>query len=125
MRIKPSYLGLPELDGLETSLYYLETDSAEETTFCLQKAYDSAVDASRLFGQHGGRQSLEQALEQVRDARAGSVVLMVDPEGGSVTLGLTIEQSENLIDWTKIDGEMTHTIPIPDGKKFYPFALDK
>ena len=45
----------------------------------------------------GGGQSLEQVLEQVRDARAGSVVLTVDPEGDNITLGLTIEQSDNLI----------------------------
>ena len=64
-------------------------------------------------------------IEQVRDARAGSVVLTVDPEGNNITLGLTIEQSDNLTEWTKIDGEMTRTIPIPDGKKFYRFALDK
>ena len=75
--------------------------------------------------QGGGGQSLEQVLEQVRDARAGSVVLTVDPEGDTVTLGLTIEQSDNLTEWTKLDGEMTRTIPIPDGKKFYRFALDK
>ena len=46
-------------------------------------------------------------------------------EGDNITLGLTIEQSDNLIEWTKLDGEMTRTIPIPDGKKFYRFALDK
>ena len=75
--------------------------------------------------QGGGGQSLEQVLEQVRDARAGSVVLTVDPDGDNITLGLTIEQSDNLVEWTKLDGEMTRTIPIPDGKKFYRFALDK
>ncbi len=75
--------------------------------------------------QGAGGQSLEQVFEQVRDARAGSVVLTGDPEGDTVTLGLTIEQSDNLIEWTKLDGEMTRTIPIHDGKKFYRFALDK
>ncbi|MDB4810386.1 pentapeptide repeat-containing protein [bacterium] len=64
-------------------------------------------------------------LEQVRDARAGSVVLTVDPDGNNITLGLTIEQSDNLTQWTKLDGEMSRTIPIPEGKKFYRFALDK
>ena len=64
-------------------------------------------------------------LEAVRDARTGSVVLNVDPDGDNITLGLTIEQSDNLIEWTKLDGEMTRTVPIPDGKKFYRFALDK
>ena len=43
----------------------------------------------------------------------------------NITLGLTIEQSDNLIEWTKLDGEMSRTIPIPEGKKFYRFALDK
>ena len=75
--------------------------------------------------QGGGGQSLEQVLEQVRDARAGSVVLTVDPNGDNITLGLTIEQSDNLTEWTKLNGEMTRTIPIPEGKKFYRFALDK
>ena len=64
-------------------------------------------------------------IEQVRDARAGSIVLAVDPDDDNITLGLTIEQSDNLVEWTKLDGEMTRTIPIPDGKKFYRFALDK
>ena len=40
-------------------------------------------------------------------------------------LGLIIEQSDNLSQWTKLDGEMTGTIPIPDGMNFYRFALDK
>jgi uncharacterized protein YjbI with pentapeptide repeats len=64
-------------------------------------------------------------LEQIRDARAGSIVLTVEPDGQNITLGLTIEQSDNLVEWTSLDGEMTRTIPIPDGKKFYRFALDK
>ncbi len=73
----------------------------------------------------GGGQSLEEVLELVRDARAGSVVLSVNPNNNSVTLGLTIEQSDNLVEWTSLDGELTRTIPIPDSKKFYRFALDK
>ena len=34
-------------------------------------------------------------------------------------------KSDNLIEWTKLEGEITRTIPIPDGKNFYRFALDK
>tara|TARA_Y100001960_G_scaffold307448_1_gene363753 strand:- start:1112 stop:2176 length:1065 start_codon:yes stop_codon:yes gene_type:complete len=64
-------------------------------------------------------------LDQVRDARAGSIVLTVEPDGNNITLGMTIEQSDNLVEWTSLDGEMTRTIPIPDGKKFYRFAFDK
>jgi len=65
------------------------------------------------------------SLEEVQDGRAGSVVLTVEPDGDNITLGLTIEQSDNLVEWTKLNGDMTRTIPIPDGKKFYRFALDK
>ena len=64
-------------------------------------------------------------LEEVQEGRAGSIVLAVEPNGDKITLGLTIEQSDNLVEWTKLNGEMTRTIPIPDGKKFYRFALDK
>ncbi|MDA7681194.1 pentapeptide repeat-containing protein [Verrucomicrobiales bacterium] len=64
-------------------------------------------------------------LEEVQEGRAGSVILTVEPDGDNITLGLTIEQSDNLVEWTKLNGEMTRTIPIPDGKKFYRFALDK
>lgn len=69
--------------------------------------------------------SKRPTLEQVQEGRAGSVVLSVDPGGGSVRLGLTIEQSGNLINWSPIEGELSRTIPIPDGKRFYRFALDK
>ena len=91
----------------------------------LQASIEEKDERSAELEQGGGGQSIEEVLEQVRDARAGSVVLTVDPEGDNITLGLTIEQSDNLIEWTKLDGEMTRTIPIPDGKKFYRFALDK
>ena len=91
----------------------------------LQASIEEKDERIAELEQGGGGQSIEEVLEQVRDARAGSVVLTVDPEGDNITLGLTIEQSDNLIEWTKLDGEMTRTIPIPDGKKFYRFALDK
>ncbi|MAW12225.1 MAG: hypothetical protein CMO54_10325, partial [Verrucomicrobiales bacterium] len=68
---------------------------------------------------------MRPTLEEVQEGRAGSVVLTVEPDGDNITLGLTIEQSDNLVEWTKLNGEMTRTIPIPDGKKFYRFALDK
>ena len=110
-------------DEMETMKAQLQTLVASVAEKDAQIAEKDAKIAE--LEQGGGGQSLEQVLEQVRDARAGSVVLTVDPEGDTVTLGLTIEQSDNLIEWTKLKGEITRTIPIPDGKKFYRFALDK
>ena len=115
-----------EINSIQTEI---ETMKAQLQTLVASVAEKDAQIAEKdakiaELEQGGGGQSLEQVLEQVRDARAGSVVLTVDPEGDNITLGLTIEQSDNLIEWTKLDGEMTRTIPIPDGKKFYRFALD-
>ena len=111
---------MAEINAMKAQLQALVASVAEKDAQIVEKDAKIAE-----LEQGGGGQSLEQVLEQVRDARAGSVVLTVDPEGDNITLGLTIEQSDNLIEWTKLDGEMTRTIPIPDGKKFYRFALDK
>ena len=115
-----------ELAAVEAERDARPTQEAYDTVVAEKDAQIAEKDAEIAeLKQGGGGQSLEQVLEQVRDARAGSVVLTVDPEGDTVTLGLTIEQSDNLIEWTKLEGEITRTIPIPDGKKFYRFALDK
>ena len=111
---------MAEINAMKAQLQTLVASVAEKDAQIAKKDAEIAE-----LKQGGGGQSLEQVLEQVRDARAGSVVLTVDPDGDNITLGLTIEQSDNLIEWTKLDGEMTRTIPIPDGKKFYRFALDK
>ncbi|MDA7681440.1 pentapeptide repeat-containing protein [Verrucomicrobiales bacterium] len=111
---------MAEINAMKAQLQTLVASVAEKDAQIAEKDAKIAE-----LEQGGGGQSLEQVLEQVRDARAGSVVLTVDPEGDNITLGLTIEQSDNLTEWTKLDGEMTRTIPIPDGKKFYRFALDK
>ena len=111
---------MAEINAMKAQLQTLVASVAEKDAQIAEKDAKIAE-----LEQGGGGQSLEQVLEQVRDARAGSVVLTVDPEGDTVTLGLTIEQSDNLIEWTKLEGEITRTIPIPDGKNFYRFALDK
>ena len=111
---------MAEINAMKAQLQTLVASVAEKDAQIAEKDAKIAE-----LEQGGGGQSLEQVLEQVRDARAGSVVLTVDPEGDNITLGLTIEQSDNLIEWTKLEGEITRTIPIPDGKNFYRFALDK
>ena len=66
-----------------------------------------------------------RGFELEHNERVNSVLIEVDLEVREVTLKMIIEQSDNLTEWTKLDGQMTRTIPIPDGKKFYQFALDK
>ena len=69
-------------DEMETMKAQLQTLVASVAEKDAQIAEKDAQDCSQL--EQGGpkQQSLEQVLEQVRDARAGSVVLTVDPEGG-------------------------------------------
>jgi len=66
-----------------------------------------------------------RGFELEHNERVNSVLIEVDPEVRELTLKMIIEQSDNLTEWTKLDGELTRTIPIPDSKKFYRFALDK
>ena len=40
-----------------------------------------------------------------------------------ISLGVTIAESDNLIEWKIIEGELTRIIQIPKTKKFYCFEL--
>ena len=62
-------------------------------------------------------------LDDIQDARNGSVV--INSSNGEATLSFNIEESEDLKTWQATGEKITKTIPIPDGKKFYRFALDK
>jgi len=54
---------------------------------------------------------------------SGSVLLSVDSEAGSVVLNFTVEESEDLITWTPVEGPgVSQTLTLPEGKQFYRFA---
>ena len=63
-------------------------------------------------------------FDQIQDLRIGSVMLTTDTVRKRATLKIRIEESSDLENWiTK--NNITKTYSIPDGKKFYRFALDK
>ena len=66
---------------------------------------------------------LEAKLSEYQNERAGIVV--IDSSNGEATISFNIEESEDLKTWQATGEKITKTIPIPDGKKFYRFALDK
>jgi len=67
--------------------------------------------------------SQRPTLQQVRDGRPGSVLLSVDSDAGTVALGFTVEESEDLITWTPVEGPgVSQTLTLPEGKRFYRFA---
>jgi len=64
------------------------------------------------------------SLEQVQDGRLGSIVLTPIPNTNMTILNIDIEQSEDLKTWT-LYRKILESISMPEGKKFYRFALDK
>ncbi len=67
--------------------------------------------------------SQRPTLEQVQDARAGSLVFRADEETNSVTLEFEIQSSENLQDWVAQPETVTATVPLDAEKKFVRIAL--
>ena len=65
-----------------------------------------------------------QSLEQIQDGRLGSIVLTPIPNTNTAILNIDIEQSDDLKTWT-LYRKILESIPLPEGKKFYRFALDK
>ena len=63
-------------------------------------------------------------MEQLMEGRAAGVLLQINEGGkGELTLSLRIEQSEDLFHWTPVEELIKHTLPVPEGKRFYRFAL--
>ena len=67
--------------------------------------------------------SSRPTIEQLQDARNGSVVISAD--NGNATISFNIEESSDLKAWQKTGDKITKTIQLKDGKRFYRFALDK
>ena len=67
--------------------------------------------------------SQRPTLEQVQDARAGSLVFRADEETNAVTLEFEIQSSENLQDWVAQPETVTATVPLDAEKKFVRIAL--
>ena len=67
--------------------------------------------------------SQRPTLEQVQDARAGSLVFSVGEDGNTVQLEFQIQESENLRDWTTRAEGVTAALPLNAEKKFVRIAL--
>ena len=67
--------------------------------------------------------SQRPTLEEVQDARAGSLVFRADEETNAVTLEFEIQSSENLQDWVAQPETVTATVPLDAEKKFIRIAL--
>ncbi|MDB4624436.1 leucine-rich repeat domain-containing protein, partial [Akkermansiaceae bacterium] len=63
-------------------------------------------------------------IEDVKDARLGSVMLQSDVANQSVKIRFSIEETDDFRNWTKRDEINEITVPLEVGKRFYRFALE-
>ena len=63
-------------------------------------------------------------IEEVKDARLGSVVLEPSTADNTVKLRFSIEETDDLTNWTKRPWGHVISLPLETGKKFYRFALE-
>ncbi|MDC0550147.1 leucine-rich repeat protein [bacterium] len=63
-------------------------------------------------------------IEEVKDARLGSVVLQPDAANQSVKIRFSIEETDDFRTWIKRDEINEITVPLEVGKRFYRFALE-
>ena len=79
-----------------------------------QSEYDAVVD----------QRDARPTIEEVKDARLGSVVLQPDGANNNITIRFSIEETDDFRTWTKRDGINEVTVPLEAGRKFYRFALE-
>ena len=92
---------------------------AVDSSLMAESVKEAVVDGKSQIDQLSQRPT----IEQLQDARAGS--LIVNSDNGNVTISLAIEESDDLILWKKTGESLSKTIPLKDGKKFYRFAIEK
>ena len=63
-------------------------------------------------------------IEEVKDARLGSVVLQSDVADQSVKIRFSVEETDDFRTWTKRDEINEIIVPLEVGKRFYRFALE-
>jgi len=108
---------MAEINAMKVQLQNLVAAVAQKDAEIAEKDAEIAE-----LKQGGGGQTLEQVLEQVQDARLGSVVLNPDAEG-NMTLKLEIEESYDLTVWENNGESVELELPLAEGKKFLRFAL--
>mgnify|MGYP001449378971 CR=1 FL=1 len=96
------------------TLEQLAAVEAERDARPTKAAYDAVV----------AERDAKPTLDEIQDGRIGSIVLTPIPNTNTAILNIDIEQSDDLKTWT-LYRKILESISMPEGKKFYRFALDK
>ena len=81
-----------------------------------------------LLAQVTAERDARPTLEELVDARAGSIVLVADRENNEVTLSFKVEETENLTQgtWTTVQGgELSLQVTLAGDKRFMRIALSE
>ena len=106
---------LEDLSGLGIFNLLLEEKDEQIASLELrptQAAYDTVVT----------ERDARPTLEEIQDARTGSVIL-TPSEDGTVQLKIEIEESSDLEVWENNGESLDVELPLAEGKKFLRFAL--
>ena len=103
---------------------------AERDARPTQAAYDAVVterDARPTQASYNivvAERDARPTIEEVKDARLGSVVLQPDAANQSVKIRFSIEETDDFRNWIKRAEINEITVPLEVGKRFYRFALE-
>ena len=67
--------------------------------------------------------SQRPTLEEVQDARIGSLMFTANQEANSVTLEFDLQVSEDLENWSSLPDTISAALPLDAGKKFVRISL--
>ena len=123
------------LNGLKIAALQTELTEKDAKIISLEDRMTALEAQVALLANVGVIQQLQEqiaelsqrpTLEEVRDARAGSVVLTADRENNEVTLNLRVEETDDLKQgtWTTAEGgDLKLTLALAGDKRFMRIAL--
>ncbi|MDC0270175.1 hypothetical protein OAK94_00565 [bacterium] len=110
----------PPVDGFEEAIAAARTTGREDVTSnpSLYSLYDQTA-YNTVIAERDARLT----LEEVKDGRLGSVLLLPDAQTNIVRLRFCIEESDELGQWIAREEEAEVEIPLDPNKKFFRFSV--
>jgi len=110
----------PPVDGFEEAIAAARTTGREDVTSnpSLYSLYDQTA-YNAVIAERDARLT----LEEVKDGRLGSVLLLPDAQTNMVRLRFCIEESDELGQWVTREEQAEVEIPLDPDKKFFRFSV--
>ena len=105
--------GITDGAEIDAGLNILQPETISEAVTFLTAVRDEVI----------AQRDARPTLEEVKDARLGSVLLLPNAATNKVKLRFTIEESNELGTWTSRQEEAEVDIPLDPGKRFFRFSV--